>query len=216
MKKYQLYLFDFDYTLVNSESAILKCFHITLNKTGYPDRSDDVIKNTIGLPMITAVKRIINTEDDTTAKDFIDVYKKEADRYMTAGTFFFPNTITTLQKLRASGAKIGIISSKTRHRIAEKFVVDGVADLIDHIIGSDDVAVHKPSPEGINKAREFFNVAASDILYTGDSYVDAGAAQNAGVDFAAVTTGTTPASEFTKYPHVAIMQDISELAKLVL
>ena len=197
MKNYRLYLFDFDYTLVNSESAILKCFHITLDKTGWPQREDDDIRRTIGLPMMDAIKEVIQSQDEEKAHDFLEVYKGEADRYMTAGTHFFPHTLAVLRALREQGAKIGIISSKTRHRIQEKFTADGVPELIDRIIGSDDVAAHKPAPEGILKAL--------------DSYVDAGAAQNAGVDFAAVTTGTTTAQEFQNYPHVKIMQDIQEL-----
>ena len=211
MKNYQLYLFDFDYTLVNSESAILKCFHITLEKTGYPDCCDSDICQTIGLPMIDAVKRIINNDNPQAAADFVNAYKKEADCYMTAGTYFFPHTVETLTALRQQGARIGIISSKTRHRIQEKFDIDQVPHLIDHIIGSDDVAIHKPDPEGIKKALAWFDVAPEDVLYTGDSYVDAEAAQNAGVSFAGVATGTTPAETLARYPHVCIMQDLREL-----
>ena len=211
MKNYRLYLFDFDYTLVNSESAILKCFHITLDKTGWPQRQDDDIRRTIGLPMMDAIKEVIQSQDEEKAHDFLEVYKGEADRYMTAGTHFFPHTLAVLRALREQGAKIGIISSKTRHRIQEKFTADGVPELIDRIIGSDDVAAHKPAPEGILKALDYFQIPKEQVLYTGDSYVDAGAAQNAGVDFAAVTTGTTTAQEFQNYPHVKIMQDIQEL-----
>ncbi len=211
MKIYRLYLFDFDYTLVNSESAILKCFHITLDKTGWPQREDDDIRRTIGLPMMDAIKEVIQSQDEEKAHDFLEVYKGEADRYMTAGTHFFPHTLAVLRALREQGAKIGIISSKTRHRIQEKFTADGVPELIDRIIGSDDVAAHKPAPEGILKALDYFQLPKEQVLYTGDSYVDAGAAQNAGVDFAAVTTGTTTAQEFQNYPHVKIMQDIQEL-----
>lgn len=211
MKNYRLYLFDFDYTLVNSESAILKCFHITLDKTGWPQREDDDIRRTIGLPMMDAIKEVIQSQDEEKAHDFLEVYKGEADRYMTAGTHFFPHTLAVLRALREQGAKIGIISSKTRHRIQEKFTADGVPELIDRIIGSDDVAAHKPAPEGILKALDYFQFPKEQVLYTGDSYVDAGAAQNAGVDFAAVTTGTTTAQEFQNYPHVKIMQDIQEL-----
>lgn len=129
---------------------------------------------------------------------------------MTAGTYFYPDTVGTLQTLRAHGAKIGIISSKTRSRIEETFQGDS-AGLVDRIIGSEDVAAHKPDPEGIKKALDWFAVPASETLYTGDSYVDAGAAQNAGVDFAAVTTGTTGAETFQSYPHVAILPRLSGL-----
>ena len=211
MKNYRLYLFDFDYTLVNSESAILKCFHITLDKTGWPQREDDDIRRTIGLPMMDAIKEVIQSQDEEKALAFLEIYKGEADRYMTAGTHFFPHTLAVLRALRDKGAKIGIISSKTRHRIQEKFTADGVPELIDRIIGSDDVTAHKPAPEGIQKALDYFQIPKDQVLYTGDSYVDAGAAQNAGVDFAAVTTGTTSAKEFQNYPHVKIMQDIQEL-----
>lgn len=208
---YRLYLFDFDYTLVNSEAAIVKCFHITLKKLGYEDVPDERIKKTIGLPILDAVKIIIPTEDDKEARHFLDNYRPEADRYMTPGTTFFPGAVETLRAIKATGAKIGIISNKTHRRIQEKFDVDHVPELIDLIIGSDDVKSHKPEPTGLLRAIEHFGVKKSDVLYTGDSWVDAETAQNAGVDFLAVTTGTTPAADFAKYPHIAILDSIADL-----
>ncbi len=127
---YRLYLFDFDYTLVNSEPAIVKCFHITLQKLGYPDVPDERIKKTIGLPMVEAVKRIIGTADTAEAEHFVDAYSPEADRYMTPGTTFFPGAVETLRAIKATGAKVGIISNKTHRRIQEKFDVDHVPELI--------------------------------------------------------------------------------------
>ena len=41
--------------------------------------------------------------------------------------------------------------------------------------------------------------------------IDADTAQNSGVDFAAVTTGATPASAFANRPHTRILSDLSEL-----
>ena len=154
---YRLYLFDFDYTLVNSEPAIVKCFHITLQKLGYPDVPDERIKKTIGLPMVEAVKRIIGTADTAEAEHFVDAYSPEADRYMTPGTTFFPGAVETLRA-------------------------------IDH-----------------------FHMAKDDVLYTGDSYIDAETARNAGVDFLAITTGTTSAETFARYPHIAILPAIAAL-----
>lgn len=208
---YRLYLFDFDYTLVNSEPAIVKCFHITLQKLGYPDVPDERIKKTIGLPMVEAVKRIVGTADDAEAERFVDAYRPEADRYMTPGTTFFPHTVATLRRLRENGARIAIISNKTHHRIQEKFDLDGVPELIDLIIGSNDVEAHKPDPTGLLTALEHFQIAKEDALYIGDSFVDAEAARNAGLDFAGVTTGTTSHETLASYPHVAIFDDIAEL-----
>ena len=211
---YSLYLFDFDYTLVNSEEGILKCFHMTLDAFHRPPVTDETICHTIGLPMEEAVRRITGYTDDADVETFITYYRRLADIHMTPGTHFFPDTLAVLRTLRERGAHIGIISSKTRSRIQEKFDETGTSDLIDRIIGVEDVHEPKPSPEGIETALRLFGVAKSETLYTGDSIVDAGAAQNAGVPFAAVLTGATPAAAFAPYPHVGIATSLSGILEL--
>lgn len=211
MKQYKLYLFDFDYTLVNSEAAIVKCFHITMQKTGYAPVSDDVIKQTIGLPILEAAKIILQTKSNAEARAFLDVYKTQADLYMTAGTHFFPSSLTVLRTLKQRGAHIAIISNKTAFRIQEKFDVDHVPELVDYIIGSTDIKKPKPDAEGALRAIAHFAVVPQEVLYIGDSETDAKTAQNAGIDFAGVMTGTTSAECLAAYPHVAIMQDLREL-----
>lgn len=211
---YSLYLFDFDYTLVNSEEGILKCFRLTLDAYARPQVPDDVIRKTIGLPMEEAVHRITGYEDAAQIDAFIEDYRHLADRYMTPGTHFFPDTLDVLRALRVRGARIGIISSKTRSRIQEKFDGTGTSDLIDRIIGIEDVKMPKPAPEGIEAALRAFGAARQQTLYVGDSVVDAGAAQQAAVPFAAVLTGATPAAAFAAYPHVAICQNLRGLLTL--
>ena len=163
-----------------------------MQKLGYPDVPDERIKKTIGLPMVEAVKRIVGTADDAEAERFVDAYRPEADRYMTPGTTFFPGAVETLRAIKATGAKVGIISNKTHRRIQEKFDVDHV-------------------PTGLLRAIDHFHMAKDDVLYTGDSYIDAETARNAGVDFLAITTGTTSAETFARYPHIAILPAIAAL-----
>ena len=211
---YSLYLFDFDYTLVDSEQGIVGCFRRTIEKWNLPPVDDDTIRHTIGLPMEQAVAIITGLTDANEINRFIDDYRRDADVHMTPGTHFFPDTLPTLRALSERGANIAIISTKTRSRIEEKFVVDHCEGLIDRIIGCEDVTAMKPDPEGIEKAIAAFGVKKGAVLYTGDSLVDAGAAKNAGVAFAAVTTGTTPAEAFADVPHVRIMKSLSELLDL--
>lgn len=208
---YAAYLFDFDYTLANSEKGIVGCFHKALKNLGYPDVPDEKIRPTIGMPMEEATSRIIGSTDTAEINAFVENYRKEADIYMTPNTVFFDDAISTLRTLKQQGAQIAIISTKTRGRIAEKFEQDGVTDAIDFIIGREDVRTPKPDPEGILLAIQHFSMQKADVLYTGDSFIDAAAAKNAGIDFAAVTTGTTTADAFQSYPHVRIMQHLKEI-----
>ena len=208
---YPVYLFDFDYTLANSEKGIITCFHLTMEKHGYAPVDDDTIRHTIGMPMEDAISRITGETDSARIRWFQSEYRKFSDTLMTPNTFFYPETVPTLTRLREQDARIGIISTKTRGRIAEKFEQDHVLHLLDFIIGREDVKNPKPDPEPILLAIGRLGVQKKDVLYTGDSLFDAGAAQNAGVDFAAVTTGTTKAEAFESFPHKKIMKNLAEL-----
>ena len=62
---------------------------------------------------------------------------------------------------------------------------------------------------------EEWNLEKSQVLYVGDSVVDAKTAQNAGVDFAAVTTGTTGFDVFEDFDCKMIMEDLRPVITLV-
>lgn len=211
--EYRYYLFDFDYTLANSEKGITGCFHTTLAHFGYDDVPDEAIRKTIGLPMEEAICRLTGLEETAAVENFLSFYRKEADKNMTPNTHFYPETLPLLHAIRAAGAKSAIISTKTRRRIMEKFLLDGVEDLIDFVIGCEDVKTLKPSPEGILAACRRFSAIKKEVLYTGDNTVDAEAARAAGVPFAAVLTGTTERKDFEALPHVKIMKNLGELIK---
>lgn len=201
---YSCYLFDFDYTLADSSKGITDCFHRTMAAFGLPPVENIVIERTIGLPMKDAVRRITGLRGDEKIEEFLSRYRALADKHMTANTRFYPEALPTLRELKNRGARVAIISSKTSHRIREAFVRDKAENLVDFIIGCEEVTELKPSPEGIYLALSRFGLSRPDALYTGDSTTDAAAAQNAGVAFYGVTHGVTDAEELSAYPHEAI------------
>ena len=69
----------------------------------------------------------------------------------------------------------------------------------------------KPSPDGLNLMIDRLGMNKCDVLYIGDSYIDAETAHNAGVDFAGVTTGSTSKSDFQKYPHIYVGKDLLDI-----
>ena len=208
---YKVYLFDFDYTLANAETGIVKCFKLLMQQENYQIPSDDKIKRTIGLPMIEAIRVLFKEDDEKLLHELRDKYTVFADIHMTANTKLYPQTIPALRKIKENGAKTAIISSKTRRRIMQTLTRDKITDLVEFIIGSEDVKTHKPSPEGIFMALERFNIDKKDVLYVGDNIIDGEAAKNAGVDFAAVLTGNNIREDFINIPNVKIMNTLAEL-----
>ena len=209
---YKAYIFDFDYTLANSEKGIVMCFERLFADEGYGPFPKDVIRRTIGMTMYDALAQLTGETDSSKIKSLINLYKiRYSDVLMTANTRLYDDTIPVLTHLKKNGALCCIVSTKTRSRISETLQRDGIESLIDCIIGFEDVTKPKPSGEGIHLILHRFNLAHSDVLYIGDSLIDMDTAQAAGVDFAAVTTGMPTVADFTAAGQYRILQNLSEL-----
>ena len=204
MKRYTTYIFDFDYTLVDSSRGIVTCFRHVLGNHGHTGVTDTEIKRTIGKTLEESFSILTGITEAGTLAD----YKREYV-HMTANTFFFPETIEVLEALKSQGAVLGIVSTKFRYRILDLFEKTGYDGLVDFIVGGEDVKAAKPDPEGVLLAiGRASGGGKSEVLYVGDSVVDAATAQAAGTDFAGVLHGMTTREELEVYPHVAIVDDL--------
>lgn len=208
---YSAYLFDFDYTLVNSAEGIVKCYRIVLERHGYHRNSDEEIKQTIGKTLEESFEILTGENNAETLAQWRKEYTKEADLYMNINTHLFPGVLDVLKELKKRKAKIGIISTKYRRRITDFFLDKTNGTFFDIIIGGEDVAHPKPHPEGLLRAIEKLSINKSNVLYVGDSLVDSQTAQAAEVDFAGVTTGTTTADKLAAYPHKIIIKRLTDL-----
>lgn len=208
---YSAYLFDFDYTLADSSTGIVKCFRIVLERHGFPSVSEEAIRRTIGKTLEESFVILTGEHDAQTLKEWRSEYTTEANRYMNVNTRLYPDTLDTLRRLKADGARIGIISTKYRYRILDFFSDKVEPDFIDLVVGGEDVTHAKPHPEGLLAAMDRLGVTPSQVLYVGDSTVDALTAQAAGTDFAGALTGATTRQELEAYPHTRLMNSLAEL-----
>ena len=211
MKRYGVYLFDFDYTLADSSRGIVMCFRHVLEKYGYGGRSEYEIKRTIGKTLEEAFAILTGVEESGRLAEFRREYVRHADGCMTANTRLFPETAEVLAELRARGARTGIISTKYRYRIREFTDAALPEGTFDIVIGNEDVKEAKPSPEGLLLAVERLGAERGDVLYAGDSVVDAETALAEGVDFMGVLHGMTTRGEMERYPHVGMAESLRAL-----
>ena len=211
MNNYNTYIFDFDYTLADSSRGIVYCFNQVLEKHGFNDISDEMIKRTIGMTLQNSFEVLTGENDSDKISNYVKEYVKTADGCMTDNTVLFPETAEVLETLKENGVKLGIVSTKYRYRIKEVLDREFEGELIDVIVGGEDVTTHKPSPEGLLLAIEKLNSKPDNCLYIGDSTIDAETAQVAGVDFYGVLNGATTKEELSKYPNIMIAKDLNNL-----
>ena len=209
--RYEAVIFDFDYTLADATEAIVECFNYAFKMVNLPEQDTLTIKKTVGMAVPVAFTVMTGIDDEQATAEFRAHFVRKADEIMTAKTVLFDGTVPTLNFLRDNKIKMGIVTNKYRYRIEGTLKMYNLTDHIDLIIGNEDVVNAKPDPEALYIAAEKLNVAIDKILYVGDSLIDAEAAQRAGIDFVAVTTGTTQADEFTAYKYKEIIGEISEV-----
>ena len=208
------YLFDFDYTLVDSSPGIIHCFHAAFEKEGLPKPDGDSIKKLIGMPLEGMVKALYEQADEALILQVKANYVAEADLVATKLTTFFPEVRSLMDFLKEKGCQRGIVSTKYRYRIMEALEANRMGELFDLIIGGEDVHSHKPDPEGILIAIERLGCLKEEVVFVGDSLYDYYAAENAGVRFKAVLNGTTTEAEFIEWGcrKEDIMKDLGALA----
>lgn len=213
--KYKLCLFDFDYTLADTTKPIVECFKYTfdiMNLEGF-DR-EKVIK-TIGMTLDNAFSHLTGINDKEKIDEIVKVYRVKSDEITIKNTVLFDDTIKTLKTLKESNIKIGIVSSRMGNRIDKILEHLNCREYVDNIIGYEDVTIHKPNPEGLLKSLNHFNCNKEEVLYIGDSYIDAESAENANVDFIGVTTGSTTRNDFEKYDNIKIVKNLSEILDFI-
>ena len=214
--KLKAIVFDFDYTLGDGTEEIVISMNYALRKMGYLERTTEEIRKTIGLIVEEALEMFEGVTDPKEQKQFVDYFVEKINQIVSTHTELYPDTKNVLKALKEKGYKIAIVSTKHDNQleaILEKFQI---RDLVDMIVGSNNVPTPKPAPDGIHKVFQEMNLRKEEILYIGDSIVDAKTAENAGVQFAAVLTGTTAKEELEKYQNVCIAQNLEEIYGYIL
>jgi HAD superfamily hydrolase (TIGR01509 family) len=102
-----------------------------------------------------------------------------------------PGVLETLQEARRLGLKVALASSSSCAWLASHLERMGLADHFDVILGGDDVALTKPSPELFLAALESLEVQAGDAVVFEDSLNGILAARSAGIFCVAVPNGVT-------------------------
>lgn len=204
-------IFDFDYTLGDSTNGIALSINYALEKLGYEAKELTTIKKTIGLSLKDTYTVLTKRKNIEEAEQFSQLFKEKADQVMVENTQLYKGVKEVLQSLKMNGYKIAIVTTKFHYRIEQILDKFRVTDLIDLIVGLEDVREAKPNPEGLNYAISKLRVKKDEILYVGDSVVDAKTAQNAEVHFAAVLTGATKREEFESYSKVYVSDSVEEI-----
>ncbi len=204
-------IFDFDFTLGDSAEGIVKSAFYALEKMNEKNPDREKVVKSIGLSLEETYTFLTGKNGEEEKKLFKKLFIEKADEVMVNSTELYEFTVPVLRSLKEKNIKTAIVTTKLNSRIKSILKKFNISELIDEIIGVEDVKNTKPNPEGLIKCVYKLGIYETEAVYVGDSFVDAEASQNAGIDFAAVLTGSSEKEEFEKYSNIGIFKDVSEL-----
>ncbi|SEL25805.1 phosphoglycolate phosphatase [Roseovarius azorensis] len=127
-------------------------------------------------------------------------------------TTIYPGVQDALARLVAMDLRLGICTNKPERPARAVLAHLGLAGHFDVVIGGDSTVQRKPDPMPLQAA--VAGLGAGDVVYVGDSEVDAETAERAGLPFALYTEGYRK-SPVADLPHHAAFSDFATLPEVV-
>ncbi len=209
--KYRGIFFDFDYTLGDATEAIVAGFLYGLHTMGYPIPTREDIRHTVGFVLKDGFTNLTGETDEAKRDEFCKLYRSICTPAQIATAVLCDGALELLEDLRSRGVKLAVVSSKPKPILTQILERHDILRLFDFVIGPDQLPRPKPDPAGILAALEATGLDRSQVLYCGDTVIDAEAAKNAEVDFCPVLNGTTPAEAFDIWPKVHLAPTLDDL-----
>ena len=211
--RYRTVLFDLDGTLVDHFAAIHRSHTHTMLQLGLPAPTLAQVRSAVGGGLELAISRLAGPEHLAAA---LAIYRPYWDATMLDDVELLPGARELLTALTQAGVQVAVFTNKhgpSSRRVCHHL---GISDLLAGNFGATDTAWLKPQREFADRALKSLHASAAATALVGDSPFDLAAAQNAGIDFYGVTTGTHNDAELRDAGAQQVYPNLAALTTLLL
>ena len=209
-EQYQLLVFDWDGTLMDSAAQIVAAMNAAIGDLGLPQLPYRTISNIIGLGLQEAINALLPTLPQNLHARVVARYRHHFLSAEIAQSRLFDGAEQCLRSLHAQGYLLAVATGKGRHGLQRVLTDTGLTTLF-HASRCADETCSKPDPRMLHEIMDELDVSAAHTLMIGDTEYDLQMARNAGVDAVGVSYGVHEDARLLLHQPVAILHDISEL-----
>ena len=221
-------IFDFDGTIGDSQSLIVKTLQDTMRARKLEVKSDEACAKTIGLRLDEAFVSLFGMSAEAGMECAATYREIFLDNKKTMIVQPFPHVIETLRELHRQGFILGMASSRNHCSLDGYVKQMQLEDIFSSIVAGDDVEHVKPAPDmvfmALGEMKGMKNPVTSaesgdvedlldEVLVVGDMTFDVDMAHNAGCKACAVTYGNGTREQLASAEF--IIDDFAELLGLV-
>ncbi|MCG5535028.1 HAD family hydrolase [Ectothiorhodospira mobilis] len=210
IRNYQLLVFDWDGTLMDSIGRIVHCLQGAIHALGLEERPRQALKDVIGLGLRDAILQLYPEADEALCEAFTHAYR---ERYLgddPTPSPLFPGVPQVLADLEAAGYWLGVATGMSRKGLDRKLTSTGLGSRF-LVTRCAEEAFSKPHPALLQAVMDYAGVPPEETLMIGDSVLDLQMAANACTDGVGVTTGVHDAGRLAPHAPRILLDDLRQL-----
>lgn len=208
-KQFDLIVFDWDGTLVDSTHAIVESVQGAAEDAGLPIPSDAAARGIIGLELHRALATLFEGVSEEQV-----LYLAERYRYhflvRDHAIPMFDGVAEAIEELTGEGFMLSVATGKTRRGLDRAMATTG---LHPHFLASRcaDECFSKPHPQMLHEIMDELGVMPERTLMIGDTTYDLQMASNAGASSLAVSYGAQPLENLLEHAPLAHFDRFTKL-----
>jgi phosphoglycolate phosphatase len=210
-KNFDLLVFDWDGTLLDSTGAIVDAVQAACRDLDQPEPSDEHARQVIGLGLNDALRHSVPGLSEDRFPQMVERYRHH---YLSRDheLQLFAGASELIAQLHASGFLLAVATGKSRRGLDRAMTHCGLG-LYFSASRCADECFSKPHPQMLDELMQEFSVPPERTLMIGDTTHDLQMAINAGVAGLAVDYGAHSAKALDSLSPLARLHNIVELAQ---
>lgn len=208
-KRYDLIVFDWDGTVMDSTAVIATSIQSACRDLGLPIPSDEDARHVIGMGLAQALQHAVPDAPPHMHEPLADRYR----HYFLAqdqSIPLFEGAAETIAELKEAGYLLAVATGKSRKGLDRVMDSSGLREFFIASRTADET-FSKPHPAMLNELMDELAVDAKRVLMVGDTTHDLQMAINAGVDAVGVTHGAHPEDQLRALAPLALLDDFHGL-----
>lgn len=207
--KYELVVFDWDGTLLDSAGAIVQSIQAACSDLGLAVPDDARARHVIGLGLMDAMRHAVPDLEPDNYQEMVERYRfhyLSGDHRLT----LFQGVESLLGRLKDEGRVLAIATGKSRHGLERALDHSGLRPYFMASRCADECH-SKPHPQMLHELMAEFGINASSTVMIGDTTHDLDMASAAGVASVAVTYGAHPREQLLSKQPAGCVGDVAGL-----
>lgn len=207
---FDLIVFDWDGTLMDSEARIVTCLQAAFTDLGLPAPSSAAARDIIGLGLEESILRLHPTADKALCRALIDGYRQHFLVTNQSRSQLFDGVRDTLEQLAAQDYLLAVATGKSRIGLNQSLAETGLMGFF-HATRCADETCSKPNPQMLFEVMNELGMRPAATLMVGDTEYDLQMARNAGIEAIAVCCGVHSAERLLAFNPLACFENVNAI-----